>query len=55
MDAAPRRPDPEWAKWGMDYPDVRSVLMHVITETAVRAGHLDAVRELIVGRQWVVL
>jgi Protein of unknown function (DUF664) len=29
--------------------------MHVITETAVHAGHLDAVRELIDGRQWMVL
>jgi hypothetical protein len=29
--------------------------MHVITETAVHAGHLDAVRELIDGRQWIVL
>jgi uncharacterized damage-inducible protein DinB len=55
LDAAPKRPDPEWAKWGMEYPDVRSVVMHVITETAVHAGHLDVVRELIDGRQWVVL
>ncbi len=39
---------------GMDFPDLRSVLMHVITETAVHAGHLDAVRELIDSRQWVV-
>ncbi len=55
MDAAPKRPDPEWASWGMEFPDLRSVMMHVITETAVHAGHLDAVRELIDGRQWVVL
>jgi hypothetical protein len=55
MDAAPRQPDPEWATWGMDFPVLRSVIMHVITETAVHAGHLDAVRELIDGRQWVVL
>jgi hypothetical protein len=27
--------------------------MHVVTETAVHAGHLDAVRELIDGRQWL--
>ena len=39
----------------MDFPDVRSVVMHMITETAVHAGHLDAVRELIDGRQWLVL
>ena len=55
LDAAPKQPDPEWANWGMEFPDLRSVLMHVITETAVHAGHLDAVRELIDGRQWVVL
>ena len=55
LDASPKRPDPEWAKWGMDFPDLRSVLLHVITETAIHGGHLDAARELIDGRQWVVL
>ncbi|WP_144119608.1 DinB family protein [Catellatospora sichuanensis] len=30
------------------------VLLHVITETARHAGHLDATRELIDGRQWLV-
>jgi uncharacterized damage-inducible protein DinB len=54
-DAAPKQPDPKWANWGLDFPDLRSVVMHVVTETAVHAGHLDAVRELIDGRQWVVL
>jgi hypothetical protein len=34
---------------------VRQVLLHVITETACHAGHLDAARELIDGRQWMVL
>jgi Protein of unknown function (DUF664) len=29
--------------------------VHVITETACHAGHLDAVRELIDGRKWLVL
>ncbi|MEV6105886.1 DUF664 domain-containing protein [Streptomyces sp. NPDC051940] len=33
---------------------VRDVLLHVITETACHAGHLDAVRELVDGRQWLV-
>lgn len=33
----------------------REVLLHVITETACHAGHLDAARELIDGRQWLVL
>ena len=35
--------------------DVRQVILHVMTETAVHAGHLDAVRELIDGRKWLVL
>jgi uncharacterized damage-inducible protein DinB len=34
--------------------DLRGVLLHVITETACHAGHLDAVRELIDGQQWLV-
>jgi len=33
----------------------RDILFHVMTETACHAGHLDAVRELIDGRQWLVL
>ncbi|MGY4902956.1 mycothiol transferase [Streptomyces sp. 900116325] len=35
--------------------NLRDVLLHVITETACHAGHLDAVRELIDGRRWMVL
>ena len=54
LDAAPAWPDPVWADWGTDFPDLRSVLVHVLTETAVHAGHLDVVRELIDGRQWIV-
>ncbi|MEU5331124.1 DinB family protein [Streptomyces parvus] len=34
---------------------VRDVLLHVITETACHAGHLDAARELIDGRRRLVL
>jgi uncharacterized damage-inducible protein DinB len=55
LDDPPRRPDPTWEEWGMEFPDLRTVLLHVIVETAVHAGHLDAVRELIDGRQWIVL
>lgn len=55
LDAAPKQPDADWAAWGMEFPDLRAVMMHVITETAVHAGHLDAVRELLDGRQWIVL
>ena len=49
-DTPPLRPDAT-----LNFPDLRSIVLHVITETAVHAGHLDAVRELIDGRQWVVL
>jgi len=34
---------------------LREVVLHVITETACHAGHLDTARELIDGRQWLVL
>ena len=40
-----------WPDWRL--PDVRAVMLHVITETACHAGHVDAVRELIDGRQWL--
>lgn len=35
--------------------NVREVLLHVIAETACHAGHLDAARELLDGRLWLVL
>jgi uncharacterized damage-inducible protein DinB len=35
--------------------DLREIMLHVITETACHAGHLDPVRELIDGRRWMVL
>ena len=48
------------ARWPDFFGDFRlnsleEVLLHVITETATHAGHLDAARELIDGRQWMVL
>jgi Protein of unknown function (DUF664) len=54
LDASPGWRDPVWTEWGTDFPDLRSVLVHVLAETAVHAGHLDIVRELIDGRQWIV-
>ena len=39
--------------WRMD--DLREIAMHVVTETACHAGHLDTARELVDGRQWMVL
>jgi hypothetical protein len=53
LDAAPAFRDPWWGEW--DVPDLRFILLHVIAETACHAGHLDATRELIDGRQYVVL
>lgn len=54
LDDPPRSPDPVWQEWGMSFPDLRTVMLHVITEIACHAGHLDAVREIIDGKQWVV-
>ncbi len=54
----PLSAEPAWwpdflgGRW-MD--DLTDALLHVITETACHAGHLDAARELIDGRQWIVL
>ncbi|WP_051720612.1 DinB family protein [Streptomyces sp. NRRL F-2799] len=42
-------PEGEWR-----LHNLREVLLHVIAETACHAGHLDAVRELIDGEQWLV-
>src|SRR3954470_4693900 len=49
---------PSWwpdffGNWHLD--NLREVVLHVITETATHAGHLDVVRELIDGRQRLVL
>ena len=40
-----------WPDWRL--PNLRSVILHVITETACHAGHLDAARELVDGHQWM--
>ncbi len=53
LDAAPGW----WPDFFGDYrmDDLREVVLHVIVETAAHAGHLDVVRELLDGRQWMVL
>jgi uncharacterized damage-inducible protein DinB len=56
--ATPLDAPPAW--WPDFFPnfrlqDLREVILHVITETACHAGHLDIVREIIDGRQWMVL
>ncbi|MGH3492365.1 MAG: DinB family protein [Sciscionella sp.] len=54
LDAAPAWWPPElFGGWRLD--TVRDVLLHVIVEEATHAGHLDATRELIDGRTWVIL
>lgn len=55
LDAPPRQRDPLWDEWGIDFPDVRTIVVHMIVETAVHAGHVDAVRELIDGTQRLVV
>ena len=46
-----------WPDFFGDLPprDLRRTVLHVLTETATHAGHLDAARELIDGRTWLVL
>jgi uncharacterized damage-inducible protein DinB len=46
-------PEDVFGDWHLQ--NVRDVLLHVITETACHAGHLDAARELLDGRLWMVL
>ncbi|MFD6432054.1 DinB family protein [Streptomyces venezuelae] len=53
LDAAPSWWPDFFGDWHLD--NLREVVLHVITETATHAGHLDAVRELIDGKQRLVL
>ncbi len=54
LDGAPAWwPEDLFGSWRLN--ELRKILLHVIAETATHAGHLDAARELIDGRQWVVL
>lgn len=54
LDAAPAWwPEELFGGWRLE--TVREVVLHVLTETAVHAGHLDAARELVDGRTWLVL
>lgn len=52
LEAEPVRWPKQWANWHL--ADLREIMLHVITETACHAGHLDAARELIDGGQWLV-
>ena len=53
LDAMPRW----WPDFFADFParPLLRTILHVITETAIHAGHLDAARELADGTQWLVL
>ena len=55
LDDAPAQPEDWWEAAGLHFPDLRTVLVHVLAETATHAGHLDAVRELLDRRQYLVL
>jgi hypothetical protein len=54
LDAAPAWWPDDWFP-GLARRDLRGTLLHVLAETATHAGHLDAARELLDGRQWLVL
>jgi hypothetical protein len=51
LNASPARWPDYFEQWRLR--DVREVILHVITETATHAGHLDAARELLDGRTWM--
>lgn len=56
--ASPDAPPTWWPEalfgdWRIE--SVREIILHVMTETATHAGHLDIVREQIDGRLWFVL
>ena len=55
LDTPPASPEPWWQQAGLAFPDLRTVVVHVLVETATHAGHLDAARELIDGTQYLVL
>ncbi len=46
-------PQGVWGDWRL--ADLGVVLLHTITETACHAGHLDAARETIDGRRWMMV
>ena len=46
-------PEGLFGDWKVE--NLRQIILHVMTETATHAGHLDIVREQIDGRLWLVL
>ena len=55
LDDVPARAEPWWSDAGLSFPDLRTVLVHHLVETATHAGQLDAVREVLDGKQYLVL
>ena len=54
LDAAPAWwPESLFGSWRLD--SVREIVLHVMVETAAHTGHLDVARELIDGKQHLVL
>jgi hypothetical protein len=58
IDSVPLDAEPLWwpteqfGDWRLE--SLREIALHVIAETACHAGHLDVMRELQDGRQWIV-
>jgi hypothetical protein len=55
LDDPPATHEDWWAESGQSFPDLRTVLVHVLIETATHAGHLDAVRELLDGKLYLAI
>jgi hypothetical protein len=45
-------PSEQFGDWRLE--SLREIILHVIAETACHAGHLDVVRELQDGKQWII-
>jgi uncharacterized damage-inducible protein DinB len=45
-------PAGQFGDWRLE--SLREIVLHVIVETACHAGHLDVMRELLDGKQWMV-
>jgi hypothetical protein len=55
LDDPPKQPETWWQNAGLDFPNLRTIVVHVLVETSIHAGHLDVVRELLDGRQHLVI
>ena len=54
LESAPSAwPEDQFGSWRFN--NLREIILHVIGETACHSGHLDAARELLDSRQWLVL